>query len=277
VENIIINNEIKHKIICLIGTLPEAGRKLISLNLAIQAANLRYNVIFGSSMKEKIDNIPIINSFNNRETVQIEEKLTDEIFLLPTRITGLRILSFTEIITGMTSTQIENRLADLPEKITRSSDYFIFSADDTSDFLNRSILSNAGIIILVANLGATVYADIYKSIESLLSLPGLPDSLYITFNNTHDLNRAYETYSEVLNHFQQFNMNIKLYFLGIIPPDPIRMKLFSKDVSIPPVTYFFPESPFSGSIGFILDKINIRKSRERVSSSNVLIQSDQVY
>lgn len=240
------------KTICFMGSHGGVGRNFISFNFSAELARRRFRVVYGMSSAEKQEYDMLYNNYSGK-SMQVEEKVYEEIFFLPTDIQGLKFLSFSKEAPSMSPQKLEEMLVGLPGEIKQRSNYFIFSLKDPFEFPDRYILLNTDIYIMVVKREPSVFSDVFQQLEKLSFLPKQPECIYLVFNQTKNIQSVYDTYTDILSRAQDFNINLKLYLLGMVPPDYLRIRLLKK--SNMPLPFVFPESPICGSISFMLEKI----------------------
>jgi MinD-like ATPase involved in chromosome partitioning or flagellar assembly len=237
--------EKKNTIICFFGARKNIGAGTASLNLAVELIKRNFKVIFGNSFESNKD-----FSFLLNDNAYKEER---GIYFRPSKIEGLKLLSFSNDASKMSPQKIEELLVGLPEKIGEHGDFLIFNINDPFNFPDRYILLNTDIHVIVAKVESTIFSDIFQQLEKLAFLPVKPKKLCLIFNQTRDLDMAFETYLELVKQAEELKLNIKLYFLGILPNDLLRQNI-SAQLKLP-ARLAFPESSFKGAVSFIAEKI----------------------
>ncbi len=258
--------EKKHKTICFFGARNNIGMSTASLNLAAELVQRNYKVIYGNSFEsDKNFSLLLNNNFNK------EEK---GIYTRNTKIEGLRLLSFSGDAPKMSPKKIEELLVGLPGKIDTEGDFFIFNINDPFNFPDRYILLNTDIHIIVAKVESAIFSDIFQQLEKLAFLPAKPKKFYLIFNQTRDIERAFETYLKLIKQAEELNIAINFYFLGIIPNDMLRRN-FSVKLGLP-IQLAFPRSSFKGAVSFIADRIiglsHFEEQEEIIGSNRLLLK-----
>jgi MinD-like ATPase involved in chromosome partitioning or flagellar assembly len=249
----------KNTTICFFGARKNIGLSTASLNLAAELVKRNFKVIYGNSFESNKD-----FSFLLNDDAHKEEK---GIYFRPTKIEGLKLLSFSNDASKMSPQKIEELLVSLPEKISEHGEYLIFNINDPFNFPDRYILLHTDIHVIVAKVESTIFSDIFQQLEKLVFLPVKPKEIYLIFNQTRDLDSAFETYLKFIKQAEELKIFIKFYFLGILPNDILRQNI-STQLKLP-ARLAFPDSSFKGAIAFIADKI-IRLSGIREEADPVL-------
>ncbi len=255
----------KCMIICFYGTKKNIGVSTVSLNLAAELVYRNFEVLYGNSFESNKD-----FSFLQKENFIREDKEEKEIFFLSSKIEGLKLLAFSKDASRMSPQKIEKLLVGLPEAASKQGEFFIFNINDPFNFPDRYVLLHADIHIIVARVESTIFSDIFQLYEKLAFLPARPSELFIVFNNTCDLERAFETYLQLLKQADELKLNIKFYFLGLLPNDLLRQS-FSIQLKLP-ARLAFPDSSFKGAISFMADKIVRLSSKENGVEEQLLLE-----
>ncbi len=231
--------------ICFFGARKNIGTSLISLNLSVDLVKRNYKVVYGNSFESDKDYTYMLN--------EISFKHESEIAFAPSKIEGLKLMSFTKEAAKMSPQKIEELVVGLPEKVSEQGDFFLFNVNDPFNFPDRYILLNTDIHIIVAKVESTIFSDIFQQLEKLAFLPNKPSQMCIIFNSTRDIDRAFETYHRLVKQAEELRINIQIYFLGILPNDILRQNISARLEM--PLRQAFPDSPYKGAISFISDKI----------------------
>jgi hypothetical protein len=259
--------EKKNTTICFFGARKNIGLSTASLNLAADLVTKNFKVIYGNSFESNKD-----FSFLLNDTAYKEEK---GLYFRPTKIEGLELLSFSSDASKMSPKKIEELLVELPEKISEHGDFFIFNINDPFNFPDRYILMHTDIHVMVAKVESTILSDIFQQLEKLVFLPSRPKKFYLIFNQTRDLDGAFETYLKLVKQADELKLNVKFYFLGILPSDLLRQNI-SNQLRLP-ARLAFPGSSFKGAVSFIADKIirlsNVGEQEETEETQLLLEES----
>jgi MinD-like ATPase involved in chromosome partitioning or flagellar assembly len=255
--------EKKNTTICFFGARKNIGASTAGLNLSVELVKRNFKVIYGNSFDSNKD-----FSFLLSDDFYKEEK---GIYFRPSKIEGLKLLSFSNDASKMSPQKIEELLVGLPGKIGENGDFFIFNINDPFSFPDRYILLHTDIHVVVAKVESTIFSDIFQQLEKLAFLPVKPKKLCLIFNQTRDLDRAFETYLELVKQAEELNINVKLHLLGILPGDLLRQNI-SAQLKLP-VRLAFPDSSFKGAISFIAEKI-IRLSSASEQTKELIVREN---
>jgi MinD-like ATPase involved in chromosome partitioning or flagellar assembly len=235
------------KTISILGTHEGVGRGMVSLNIAAEMTKRNMSVAYGSSIGNTQNKNILLNGLRDND------KEKGDLYLRPTRIEGLKLLSYSKNADKMSPKKIEELLVDMPKKLKEECEYLVYNIRDPFSFPDRYILLHTDIYIVVAKIESSVFSDIFQQLEKLAFMPTKPQHMYIAFNYTRDIDRAFETYLQIVKQAGEFGINVQFYFLGTIPDDSMRQVIANKTGK--PLTLAFPESSLHGAISFITDKI----------------------
>lgn len=245
----------KSTTISFLGAREGIGKNVISLNFAVEIAMRNIGVVYGNSFGYD-KNVSFLSSENGSENY----KKNKAIFIKPTNIQALKLLSFSKDAPEMSPEKIEELLVDLPEEVSKEGDYLIFNIKDPFSFPDRYVLLHTDIYIMVVKAEATLFSDLFQLFEKFAFLPTKPPHLYLLFNNTKDMDMAFTAYSQIIKQAQELNIKTKIFFLGIVPNDILRQAYATKMRK--PLRIAFPESAFKGALSFAADKI-LRLNKEK--------------
>jgi MinD-like ATPase involved in chromosome partitioning or flagellar assembly len=234
--------------ITIFGSRNGIGRKFVAWNIASELVRRYLKVGIGSSFSDNLEEILVDSSirFANKDK-------DNQLYLLPTAIKELRYLGFSREGSNLSPSKLEEMLISFPAKLQEEFNYFIFSMKDPFEYPDRYVLLHTDIYIMITKVEASLFSDIFQTLEKLAFLPKKPKEIFFIFNQVKDVQMAYETYLKILQQAEDFNINIKISFLGNIPQDMMRQNIAASYKK--PIVDLFSDGSFKGSIGFIVDKI----------------------
>ena len=236
----------KSTIISFFGSRAKVGKTSVSLNVAADLARKNHRVIFGDSFDSDKD-------FSFLYPPDYKPEQNGDFNFQPTKIEGMRLLTYSKDAPKMSPEKIEGLVNDIPKTLTEAGDFFVFNVKDPFAFPDRYFLLKTDIHVMVTRVETTSFPDIFQQFEKMVFLPVKPQRLCLIFNYTKDIEKAFDAYLNIMKQAMELKINIKLHFLGIMPGDILRMNI-SNQLKIP-ARYIFEESSFKGAVSFIGDKI----------------------
>ncbi len=244
--------------ISFIGSRENVGNSFVSLNFAIEMVSRNFHVIYSSCEDDSgnRDFFKYISPVKGKDSIGIHK----------TKIDKMELISFSKNFDSRYSVKVEELIKELGGK----SDIFIYNIKDPLAHPYNTLLQNSDIWIITLRIEATAVSDYFNVVKKMLMLEKHPADIFIVFNYTHDIERAFDMYHKILKETVELSVGIRPLFLGIIHNDILRHS-YALKLGIP-VRQAFSECSISGSISFMADKI-IRKKPEVVTSGNSLLLS----
>ena len=233
----------KHLHYSFIGGREGVGCSFISLNFAVELIARNYRVIYSTSNENEHADILLRNKI----------KVISSLSLNNSKIDRLRVLTFPKDFQPTTDEKLDTMLAALPYHLSEEKDIYIHNLNDPQFFPDRYILSNSDACIIALRVDAKSVSE-YFSIINNMTLYGIkPAKIFVVFNYTSDMERAFDLYSKILKETGDFKIDMQPFFIGIIPNDFLR-QAYAVKLKLP-LRLLFPESSIKGSVAFMADKI----------------------
>lgn len=254
----------KSTVITVIGIHEGVGKSLIGLAIAKELTRKNYRVIFGRSHGDsKQDAILLPDSTNSKN-------LKNEINFIPSKMSGIDIMVYSDGAEKISPQKMQELTNELPERVSEKSDFFIFSLSDHFSFPDRYILLNTDIYVMVLQLGTSVFSDLFQSIEKFAFMPAKPKCIYLIFNGTSDIEKAYFTYRQIVRQAEEFSITIDIKLLGVVPNDYIRNVYSNREKTT--INSAFSDCAFSGSISFVTERIEWLAQKKTTTDKMAMIQ-----
>lgn len=246
--------------ISFIGSRESVGNSFVSLNFAIEMVSRNFHVTYSNCEddSENKDFFKYITPAKSRDSVSIYKTKNEK----------MDIISFSKSFDSRYSAKVEGLIKEMAGK----SNIFIHNIKDPLSNPYNLLLQNSDIWIITLRIEATAVSDYFNLVKKMLMLEKHPAEIYIVFNYTRDIERAFETYQKILKDTVELSLNISPVFLGIVQNDLLRqahaMKLGQ------PIRQAFSECSVSGSISFMADKILRKRNDADPSKDSLLLASD---
>lgn len=227
--------------ISFMGSNDDSGRSFISLNFAIDMLSRNYRTVYttcdGDREKQKF--FKYIKPGKEKNSININK----------TRIDNFDIISFSEEFESRYSDKLDQVLSSLEKQ----PDFFIHNINNPLSSPYNRILTRSEIWIIIVKIEPASVSDYFNLIKKLMMLENHPSEVFVVFDHSKDIERAFELYKKILKESGEFGIGITPVFLGIIPNDHLR-HAHSIELGIP-LSMLFPESIVSGAVSFMADKI----------------------
>ena len=253
--------EIKDNVhISFIGSRESIGNSFVSLNFAMEMISRNYNVAYTGCVEDSETRhfFKYILPVKEKDSVRIDK----------TKINNLQLLSFSKSFDSRYSAKVEL----LMNELEGNSNVFIHNIREPLASPYNILLQNSDVWVITLRVEATAVSDYFNIVKKMLMLEKHPADIFIVFNYTRDIERAFETYQKILKDMVELSMDIRPVFLGIVQNDLLRqahaMKLGQ------PIRQAFSECGVSGSISFMADKILRKKSDIYPSKDSLLLEAD---
>lgn len=234
------------KTIAVLGSRKGVGKSFISQSLSYEMALRGLSVVYGSTYNAD-------QKINGFKPVPVTGNEKGEIFFRDTEYSGLKVIGYSNTADKMSPKKIEDLLVDLPRKLNQDVDYLVYNLTDPFAFPDRYILLNTDYYVMVVKHDPALFSDIFQTLEKLAFLPNKPKEIYLIFNNQRDLDQAFESYLQITRQAEEFNINIKIFFLGVVPADHLRQTLSGRFSEL--TVKSFADSSLRGNMAFIAEKI----------------------
>jgi len=253
--------EIKNSLhVAFTGSRKAAGNSFVSLNFAIEMVSRNFNVTY-SNCEEDSDNkhfFKYITPAKKKNSVSIHK----------TRLPKMELLSFSKNFDSRYSGKVEELIHEMEGR----SDIFIHNISEPLADPNTLLLQNSDIWIITLRIEAIAISDYFNIVKKMLMLEKHPADIFVVFNYTRDIERAFEMYQKILKDTVELSIGIRPVFLGIVHNDILRQAHAIK-LGIP-VRQAFPECSVSGAISFMADKILRKRQAEMPPRSPMLSIGD---
>lgn len=225
--------------ISFIGSRDNAGNSFTSLNFAYDMLSRNFRVIYTTSDEDRETRkfFSSIKPGKDKNSVTLSRTKTEK----------LSLMSFSQ--------NFDSRYTGKIEEIFKSeeADIYIHNIINPLSPPYNILLTMSDIWIITTRIESAAISDYFSMIKKLMMLEKHPEFIYIIFNNTKEIERAFEIFRKLLKESDEFEMKLLPVFLGAIPNDPLRQAHAIRIGT--PVRMLFEECPTSGAISFMGDKI----------------------
>ncbi len=249
--------EVKNNLhISFIGSREGIGNSFVSLNFAIEMVSRNYHVTYSNCIEDSENKnfFKKINFSKDKDSVNIHK----------TDIDKMDLLSFSKTFDSRYSVKVEELIRQMEGK----SNIFLHNIKDPIANPYNLLVQNSDIWIITLRIETSAVSDYFNTVKKLLMLEKHPADIFLVFNYTKDIERAFDVYQKILKETADFSMNIRPLFLGIIQNDLLRQAHAIKLGT--PIRQAFSECSVSGSISFMAEKI-LRKETEINSNQESII------
>jgi len=249
--------------ISFIGSREGIGNSFVSLNFAIEMVSRNFHVTYSNCIEDSENKnfFKKINFSKDKDSVNIHK----------TDIDKMDLLSFSKTFDSRYAVKVEELIRQMEGK----SNIFIHNIKDPIANPYNLLVQNSDVWIITLRIETTTVSDYFNIVKKMLMLEKHPADIFIIFNYTKDIERAFDVYQKILKETADFSMKIRPLFLGIIQNDILRQAHAIK-LGIP-IRQAFSECSVSGSISFMAEKILHKRTdanSDRESLLSIECESD---
>ncbi|PKL16745.1 MAG: hypothetical protein CVV49_14595 [Spirochaetae bacterium HGW-Spirochaetae-5] len=232
--------------ISFIGSREGIGNSFVSLNFAIEMISRNMHVTYSNCIEDSENK----NFFKNINF----SKDKDSVSIHKTYIEKMDLLTFSKTFDSRYSVKAEELMRQMEGK----SNIFLHNIKDPIANPYNLLVQNSDVWIITLRIETTAVSDYFNTVKKLLLLEKHPAEIFIVFNYTKDIERAFEVYQKILKETMELSIELRPFFLGILQNDLLRQAHAIK-LGIP-IRQAFPECSVGGSISFMAEKILRRRT-----------------
>lgn len=245
--------------ISFIGSRDGIGNSFVSLNFAIEMVSRNFHVTYSNCIEDSEN-----RNFFKKVSFSKDK---DSVNIHKTDIDKMDLLSFSKTFDSRYAIKVEKLIREMEGK----SNIFLHNIKDPIASPYNLLVQNSDIWIITLRIETSAVSDYFNTVKKMLMLEKHPADIFIIFNYTKDIERAFEVYHKILKETADFSMDIRPIFLGIIQNDLLRQAHAIKLGT--PIRQAFSECSVSGSISFMAEKIlNKKHDKDYLRESDLSIE-----